>query len=56
MHGVQSIISGEARDVHVARLRSYANSELDVSSDLKVLQHSFTQRRVLEIEGGCEHW
>ena len=44
VYGVQNIVSGKVRDVHVARLRFYADSELDVTSDLKdVFQHSFGQ-------------
>ena len=37
-------MSGEVRDVHVARLRFYADSALTVNADLKdVFQHAFTQ-------------
>eukprot|EP00903_Cladosiphon_okamuranus_P017345 g15980.t1 len=44
VYGVQNIISGEVRDVHVARMRFYSDSELDITSDLKeVFQHSFNQ-------------
>ena len=44
VYGVQNIISGEVRDVHVVRLCFYADSALDITSDLKdVFQHSFTQ-------------
>jgi len=41
---VQNIISGEVRDVHVARLRFYSDKELEVTTELKdVFQHTFTQ-------------
>ncbi|CAB1109586.1 unnamed protein product [Ectocarpus sp. CCAP 1310/34] len=44
VYGVQNIVNGQVRDVHVARLRFYADSELNVTSDLKdVFQHSFGQ-------------
>ncbi len=44
VYGVQNIISGEVRDVHVVRIRCYADSELEITSDLKdVFQRSFTQ-------------
>eukprot|EP00752_Nemacystus_decipiens_P007839 g7004.t1 len=44
VYGVQNIISGEVRDVHVARLRFYSDSALEVTSDLKeVFQQTFNQ-------------
>lgn len=44
VYGVQNIVSGEVQDVHVARLRFYADSALAVTSELKeVFQHAFTQ-------------
>ena len=42
--GVQNIVSGDVRDVHVARLRFYADRELAITAELKdVFQHAFTQ-------------
>ena len=44
VYSVQNIISGEERDVHVARLRFYSDSALEITSDLKeVFQHTFNQ-------------
>ena len=44
MYSVQNIISGEVRDVHVARLHFYSDSAREVTSELKdVFQHTFTQ-------------
>ena len=44
VHGVQNIVSGEVRDVHVARMRFYADAALAIIAELKeVLQHAFTQ-------------
>ena len=44
VYGVQNIVSGEVRDVHVARLRFYSDSALEVTSDLKeVFQQTFNQ-------------
>jgi len=42
LYGVQNIVSGDIRDVHVARLRYYADRELGMTAQLKdVFQHSF---------------
>ena len=47
---MQNITSGGARDVHVARMRFYSDSELDITSDLKEnFQHSSHQGEI-EIE------
>ena len=44
LYGVQNIVSGDIRDVHVARLRYYADRELGMTAQLKdVFRHSFTQ-------------
>ena len=44
VYGVQNIVSGEVRDVHVARLRFYADSALAITAEVKdVFQHAFTQ-------------
>ena len=44
VYGVQNIVSGDVRDVHVARLRFYADRALAVTAELKdVFQHAFTQ-------------
>ena len=44
VYGVQNIVSGEVRDVHVARLRFYADAALEITAELKeVFQHAFTQ-------------
>ena len=41
---MQNIVSGDVRDVHVARLRFYADRALAVTAELKdVFQHAFTQ-------------
>ena len=40
VYGVQSIVSGEVRDVHVARMRFYADAVLGITAELKeVVQH-----------------
>lgn len=50
VYSVQNIFSGQVRDVHVARLRFYSDSELEITSGLKdVFQHSYTQG-VFEME------
>ena len=44
VYGVQNIITGEANDVRVARLRFYADKDLEMTATLKeVLQHAFIQ-------------
>ena len=44
VYGVQNIVSGEVRDVHVARLRFYADAALAITAEVKeVFQHAFTQ-------------
>ena len=35
MYGVQNIVSGEVRDVHVARFRFYADAALAIAAELK---------------------
>ena len=41
---VQNIVYGEVRDVHVARMRFYANADLEITAELKeVFQHVFKQ-------------
>ena len=43
VYGVQYIVSGEIRDVHVARMRFYADAALESTAELKeVLQHAFS--------------
>ena len=47
VYGVQSIVSREIRDVHVARMRFYADAALAITADLKeAFQHAFHARRV----------
>ncbi|CAB1117174.1 unnamed protein product [Ectocarpus sp. CCAP 1310/34] len=42
--GVQNIVWGEDRDVHVARLRFYADASLEITAGSKdVFKHAFTQ-------------
>ena len=43
VYGVQNIVSGEVRDVHVARMCFYADAALAITTALKVFQHAFTQ-------------
>ena len=44
VYGVQNIVSGDVRDVHVTRIRFYADSALAITAELKdVFQHAFTQ-------------
>ena len=44
VYGVQNIVTGEVKDVHVVRLRFYADKDLEMTAALKeVLQHAFTQ-------------
>ena len=44
VHGVQNIVSGEVRDVHVAHMRFYADAALAITAELKeAFQHAFTQ-------------
>ena len=44
VYGVKNIVSGEVRDVHVARMRFYADRYLDLTAERKdVFQHTFTQ-------------
>ena len=41
---IQNIVSGRVHTAHVARLRFYADSQLNVTADVKnVLQHAFNQ-------------
>ena len=35
VYGVQNIVSGEVRDVHVARMRFYADAVLDITAEFK---------------------
>ena len=44
VYGVQNIVTGEAKDVHMVRLRFYAAKYLKMTAALKeVFQHAFTQ-------------
>ena len=44
VYGIQNIVNGEVRDAHVARLRYYADKELEVTAAMKeVFQHAFAQ-------------
>ena len=44
VYGVQNIVTGEVKDVHVVRLRFYADKDLEMTAALKeVVQHAFTQ-------------
>ena len=44
VYGIQNIVNGEVRDAHVARLRYYADKELEVTAAVKeVFQHAFAQ-------------
>ena len=41
---IQNIVSGRVQTAHVARLRLYADSQLNVTADIKdVFQHAFNQ-------------
>ena len=43
VYGVQNIVSGEVREVHVARMRFYVGAALTITAELKeVFQHAFT--------------
>ena len=35
MHGVEDIVTGRSREEHIARMRPYADSSLDVTAELK---------------------
>ena len=51
LHGVQNIVTGEVKNVHVVRLRFYADKDLEMTAALKVVfQHAFTQGE-LEMAG-----
>ena len=61
MSGVQNTVTGEVNDVHVARLRLYADKYLETTAALKgVLQHTLAQSEfemaeivdILEAEDG----
>ena len=44
VYGVQNIVTGEVKDVHVARPRFYADKDLEMTSALKeVFQHALTK-------------
>lgn len=44
VYGVQNIVLGEVRDVHVARLRFDADGSLEVTADfIEIFQHTPTQ-------------
>ena len=44
VYGVQNIVTGEVKDVHVVRLRLYADKDLEMTAAIKeVFQHAFTQ-------------
>ena len=43
-YGVQSIVTGEVEDVHVVRLRFYADKDLETTvGSREVFKHAFTQ-------------
>lgn len=39
LYEVQSVISGETQEIHVVRLRFYADSSLDITADVKDVFH-----------------
>ena len=44
VYGVQSIVTGEVKALHVVRLQFYADKDLEMTAALKeVFQHIFTQ-------------
>ena len=44
VYGVQSIVMGKVKDVHVVHLRFYADKDLEMTAALNdVFQHAFTQ-------------
>ena len=44
VYSVQNIVSGAVHSAHVARLRFYADSQLQITAELKdVFQHSYAQ-------------
>ena len=44
VYGVHNIVTDEVEDVHVVRLRIYANKDLEMTACLpEVFQHAFTQ-------------
>ena len=51
VNGVQNIVSGEVRDVHVTRMRFYSDSELDITSDLsEIFSIHFFDQGDIEME------
>ena len=56
MYGVQIIVAGEVKDVHVVCLRLYADKDLEMTVALKeVFQRAFTQGE-FEIAGIVDIW
>ena len=52
VYGVQNIVSGDVRDVHLARMRFYADRELSITAEVKdVFQHAFYAGGVRD---GCD--
>ena len=45
MYGVQSIVSGDVRDVHVARMRFYADAALEITAKLKEFFNIFSRTK-----------
>ena len=44
LYGVQNIVTGEVKDVHVVRLQFYAGKHLEMTAGFKkVFEYSFTQ-------------
>ena len=44
MYSVQNIVSGKVHTAHVARLRFYADADLNITAEIKdVFQHSYAQ-------------
>ena len=44
MYGVQNMVTGEVKDMHVLRLRFYAEKDQGMTASLKeVFQHAFTR-------------
>ena len=45
VYSVQNIVSGKGHTAHVARLRFYADADLNITAEIKdVFQHSYAQR------------
>ena len=56
MYGVEDIVTGRSRKVHIARMRPYADASLNVAVELKEVFNNLKRIEVVDLAAGREEY